>query len=185
MNQHRQPGPSRGGQHRQSRARSAGKLQRTWRFRSGSPEEEDDSPAEGTRTGKLPDSEEEQADEAPTKPKRQRVVLADRSPQPKTGLRPRAELAEQTSWGEMLIKDLIGAQLRLGLLVAGVAVLTFAGLPLAFALFPGFAELTVAGIPLAWVLLGIAPFPLLFGGGLLYNRIAQRQERAFVDMIES
>ncbi|MDV6014539.1 hypothetical protein [Haloechinothrix sp. LS1_15] len=139
------------------------------------------SPVEGTRAGQLP--EQNQVD-APTKPKRQRVVLAERGHQ-KTGLRPQVELAQQTSWGEMLIKDLISVQFRLAVVIGLIVAVLLGGLPLAFVLAPGFAELTVGTVPLAWLLLGLVPFPLLFGAGMLYNRIAERQERTFVDMIES
>ncbi|WP_089299538.1 hypothetical protein [Haloechinothrix alba] len=174
MNQHRSNQPRRGGQHRQPRHGSSEAGTRMWRAKPA-------SLTDGAQSGKLPSAE--QID-SPTKPKRQRVVLAD-SRQQKTGIRPRVELAQQTSWGEMLIKDLIGAQLKLGLAIGLVVLVLLGSLPVAFVVAPGFAEVTVAGIPLAWLLLGVVPFPLLFGAGLLYNRIAERHERAFVDMIEN
>lgn len=122
----------------------------------------------------------------PTKPKRQRVVLDDGIKTPATGsLRSRVELAQQTSWGEMLIKDLIRAMLRSGVLIAVVALLVLLGLPLAFWLVPAFAGFSVVGVPVAWLLLAVAPFPLLAVAGLWYSRVAERHERAFVDMIEN
>ncbi|MGH3949036.1 MAG: hypothetical protein ACRDSE_07920 [Pseudonocardiaceae bacterium] len=122
----------------------------------------------------------------PTRPKRERVVLADRArATTTTSLRGRVELAQQTSWGEMLIKDLIRAQLRTATGLAVLVVVLLGALPLTFALLPEFASFTVAGVPVAWVLLGVLPFPLLFGAGLWYNRRAERHERAFVDMIEN
>lgn len=122
----------------------------------------------------------------PTKPKRQRVVLADpAAPASATALRGRVELAEHTSWGEMLIKDLIRAQLRTGLAFGALVLLLGAGLPLAFALVPAMSGLIVAGVPIAWLLLGILSFPLLTVIGLWHHRIAERHERAFVDMIEN
>ncbi|MGH3515897.1 MAG: hypothetical protein ACRDQ7_00450 [Haloechinothrix sp.] len=132
-------------------------------------------------------SEPPKADEIdpPTKPKRERVVLADPSQSTSTTLRARVELAEQTSWGELLIKDLIRAQLRSGLALAALVVLLLGGLPLAFALAPSFASLTFVGVPVAWLVLGVLPFPLLFAVGLWYNSLADRHERAFVDMIEN
>lgn len=122
----------------------------------------------------------------PTKPKRQRVVLADpTSPAHATALRGRVELAEQTSWGEMLIRDLVRAQLRSALLMAGLLVSLVGGLALAFALVPGLATLTVGGIPVAWLLVATVPFPLLITIGYWHHRLAERHERAFVDMIEN
>jgi hypothetical protein len=122
----------------------------------------------------------------PTKPKRQRVVLDAGAPvtPAAAALHSRVELAQQTSWGEMLIKDLIRAMLRSGVWLALSGLLLIAALPLAMRLLPEFAQLTVLGVPVAGLLLGVAPFPLLGGLGLLYLRICERHERAFVDMIE-
>ena len=38
---------------------------------------------------------------------------------------------------------------------------------------------------LPWLLLGVLPFPVLFGIGLVYNRLAERHEKDFVNMVES
>jgi hypothetical protein len=131
------------------------------------------------RMPKTPEAEQQHA-----RPRRQRVVLADPR-QSASSLRARVELEEQTSWGELLIKDLVKAQLRTGILLALLVVVVLGSLPLAFFLAPGFAGATVIGVPLAWLLLGIVPFPLLFLVGLWYNRLAERHERDFVDMIEN
>lgn len=123
---------------------------------------------------------------APAKPpKRQRVVLADPRSRSTPTLRARVELEEQTSWGEALIKDLVKRQMRTALGLALLVLLTLASLPVAFYLSPGFAAIRVIGVPLAWLLLGIMPFPLLFGVGLIYNHLAEGHERDFVDLIES
>lgn len=126
----------------------------------------------------------EPAPEPPSRARRQRVVLAEPS-RGTTSLRARVELEEQTSWGELLIKDLIKAQLRSGLLLAALVLVLLGALPIAFYLSPTFATMRVLGIPLPWLLLGVAPFPLLFVVGLWYNRLAERHERDFVDMIEN
>ncbi|MFE0022158.1 hypothetical protein [Amycolatopsis sp. NPDC059021] len=118
------------------------------------------------------------------KPKRQRVILADPR-QASRALRSRVELEEQTSWGKLLIKDLVKVQLRTALLLALLVVVVFGSLPVLFYLLPGFARVTLAGIPVAWLILGVLPFPFLFGIGLWYNRLAERHERDFVDMIEN
>jgi hypothetical protein len=119
------------------------------------------------------------------KPKRERVILSD----PKRGsgtLRARVELEEQTSWGKLLVRDhLVKVQLRTALLLSLLVVVVFGSLPVLFYLLPGFSRLSLAGIPVAWLILGVLPFPFLFGVGLWYNRLAERNERAFVDMIEN
>jgi hypothetical protein len=133
-----------------------------------------------------PGPEEEPAKpEHHARPKRERVILND----PRRGagtLRARVELEEQTSWGKLLVKDhLVKVQLRTALLLSLVVVVVFGSLPVLFYLLPGFSRLSVAGIPVAWLILGVLPFPFLFGVGIWYNRLAERNERAFVDMIEN
>ncbi|PRX47857.1 hypothetical protein B0I33_105441 [Prauserella shujinwangii] len=118
------------------------------------------------------------------KVRRQKVVLAEPT-RSSHSLRARVELEEQTSWGEMLIKDLMKAQLRSGLLLAAFVLVLLGALPIAFYLSPTFATMRFVGVPLPWLLLGVAPFPLLFGVGLWYNRLAESHERDFVNMIEN
>lgn len=116
--------------------------------------------------------------------RRRRVVLSD-SRNPATVVRTIIELQEQTSVGEVLVLNLVRAQLRLALTLAGVVLVLLGGLPLAFFLSPTFACVTVIGVPLPWLLLGVLPFPLLFVVGYWYNRRAERHERDFVNMVES
>jgi hypothetical protein len=122
--------------------------------------------------------------ENPAKIRRRRVVLSDPR-QSATTLRARVELEEQTSWGELLITGLVKAQLKTSLLLGGLVVLVLLPLPVLFYLVPSFSSLKVIGVPLPWLILGVVPFPLLFAVGLWYNRLAERHERAFVDMIEN
>lgn len=122
-------------------------------------------------------------EDPPTKPRRKRVVLAD-SRAPVTVLRTVVELEEQTSYGEELVRQFIRIQLRTALKMWGAAVLALACLPALFFLLPQLSAVTVAGVRLPWLVLGVAPFPLLFGIGYWYNLVAERQERDFVAMVE-
>lgn len=117
-------------------------------------------------------------------PRRKRVVLND-SRNPVTVLRTITELEEQTSVGEALVRNLVRAQLRMALGLAALVGVPLAGLPLAFYLSPTFANLCVFGLRLPWLLLGVLPFPVLFGIGYWYNRLAERHEKDFVNMVES
>ncbi|MFB9690375.1 hypothetical protein [Amycolatopsis plumensis] len=132
-----------------------------------------------------PENERPPKPEHHAKPKRERVILAD----PRRGagtLRARVELEEQTSWGKLLVRDhLVKVQLRTALLLALLVVAVFGSLPALFYLLPGFSKASLLGIPVAWLILGVLPFPFLFGVGIWYNRLAERNERAFVDMIEN
>ena len=116
-------------------------------------------------------------------PRRKRVVLAD-SRAPVTVLRTVVELEEQTSYGEELVREFIRIQLRTAVRLALLAIVLLCGLPVLFFFVPGIADVTVAGVRLPWLLLGVAPFPVLFGIGYWYNVLAERHERDFVDMVE-
>jgi hypothetical protein len=117
-------------------------------------------------------------------PRRKRVVLND-SRNPVTVLRTMTELEEQTSVGEALVRNLVRVQLRMAIGLAALVGVPLAGLPLAFYLSPTFANLCVFGLRLSWLLLGVIPFPVLFAVGYWYNRIAERHEKDFVNMVES
>ncbi|MFD6791921.1 MULTISPECIES: hypothetical protein [Prauserella salsuginis group] len=116
--------------------------------------------------------------------RRQRVVLAEPS-RSSTSLRARVELEQQTSWGELLIKDLVKVQLRTAVLLGLLVLAVLCAIPAVFYVAPAVTELRLAGLPLPWLLLAVAPFPLMFGVGLWYNRLAERRERDFVNMIEN
>jgi hypothetical protein len=116
-------------------------------------------------------------------PRRKRVVLND-SRNPVTVVRVMTELEEQTSVGEALVRNLIRAQRRLAIGMAVITAVVFGSLPLAFYLAPGFATASVFGVRLPWLLLGVLPFPVLFAIGLAYNRLAERHEKDFVNMVE-
>lgn len=124
------------------------------------------------------------AQESGKPPRRKRVVLND-SRNPVTVLRTITELEEQTSVGEALVRNLVRAQLRMAIGLAALVGIPLAGLPLAFYLSPTFANLCVFGLRLPWLLLGVLPFPVLFGIGYWYNRLAERHEKDFVNMVES
>lgn len=118
------------------------------------------------------------------KPRRKRVVLND-SRNPVTVLRTISELEEQTSVGEVLVRDLVRTQFRMAVGLSAIAFVPLAALPLAFYLSPAFAAMTLFGVRLPWLLIGVLPFPLLFGVGYWYNRLAERHEKDFVNVVES
>jgi len=122
-------------------------------------------------------------EDPPTKPRRKRVVLAD-SRAPVTVLRTVVELEEQTSYGEELVSQLVRAQLRTAVRLWAFAVIPMACLPVLFFFLPQLSEVALAGVALPWWVLGIAPWPLLFGVAYWYNVKAERHEQDFVAMVE-
>ena len=136
--------------------------------------------------GRPPSAEDDAAPPSTSarKPRRKRVVLSD-ARNPVTVVRVITELEEQTSVGEALVRNLVRAQLKMALWLFLLTAVIFGSLPLAFYLSPRFADTSVFGVRLPWLLLGVLPFPLLFAIGLLYNRLAERHEKDFVNMVES
>jgi hypothetical protein len=94
-----------------------------------------------------------------------------------------ADLVEQTSVGEALVKGLVRAQLALALRLWLVVATGLGGLPLLFAVAPEVGAVKVAGIALPWLLLGVLSFPFLFGVGWAYVRWAERNEQDFTAVI--
>lgn len=135
-------------------------------------------------SGRNPPSEPTEPASPARKPRRKRIVLND-SRHPVTVVRVITELEEQTSVGEALVRNLVRAQLRMAVGLGLLTAVLFGGLPLAFYLSPAFATATVFGVRLPWLLLGVLPFPVLFAIGLVYNRLAERHEKDFVNMVES
>lgn len=118
------------------------------------------------------------------KPRRKRVVLNDPR-NPVTVIRTITELAEQTSVGEALVRDLIHRQFRAALGCSAVVVLVLGAVPIVFYCYPAFAAITVIGVRLPWLVLGVLPFPLLFGVGYGYSRLTERYEKDFVTLVEN
>ena len=119
-------------------------------------------------------------------PPRRVVVTGPRSP---TVRRPPGApgvraLDEQTAVGELLVRSLIRAQLQLALRSAAVLGVLLGGLPLLFALAPGTRDARVLGLPLPWLLLGVLVYPALWLVGWVHVRLAERNERDFVELVE-
>lgn len=94
------------------------------------------------------------------------------------------ELEEQTSIGEVLVRNLVRVQLRIILLLTAALAIVLFGLPLLLWTVPAVADATAFGIPLAWLLLGVVIYPFLLLIGYLYVRAAERHERDFIRMVE-
>jgi hypothetical protein len=121
-----------------------------------------------------------------TPPPRRVVVTGARSrtvrrPPGRSGVQ---ALDELTVVGELLVRSLVRAQLMLGLRIAAVFACLLGGLPLLFAVLPATRDLEVAGLALPWLLLGVLVYPTLLAGGWLYVRLAERNERDFVELVE-
>ncbi|OKH69598.1 hypothetical protein [Mycolicibacterium sp.] len=117
------------------------------------------------------------------RPQRQRVVLAHR--RGARMVRTRIEVQEQTQVGDALVRGLVRAQLGLALRLASVVVATVVTLVVLNATVPELAEFNVFGIRLNWLILAGLVYPLLYGVGRLYVRLAEQAERDFVRVVDS
>jgi hypothetical protein len=84
----------------------------------------------------------------------------------------------------LLVATLIRAQLSLALRLAAVFGCLLGGLPLLLAVSPEIRNAKAFGLQLPWLLLGIVMYPLLLAGGLLYVRLAERNEQDYADLVE-
>ena len=93
------------------------------------------------------------------------------------------EIDEQTRLGEVYMRSLLRAQLRLGVAVAAATLGVLALLPVLFALAPRLGEIELWGIPAPWLILGGLVYPLLVAAAWFYVRHAERVERDFADLV--
>ncbi|CAN5744805.1 hypothetical protein BH09ACT8_BH09ACT8_37250 [soil metagenome] len=112
---------------------------------------------------------------------RKRVVLAHR--RGARMVRTRVELQEQTEVGDALVRGLVRAQLGLALRLAAVVLCVIIAIPLLGNAFPALEALTVFGIRVNWLILGVLLYPLFYGVGRLFVRLAEQSERDFIGIV--
>jgi hypothetical protein len=96
-----------------------------------------------------------------------------------------AEIEQQTETGELLLRNLLRAQLALGLRLGLVAVFVLGALPVLFLVLPRFGSFEIAsGVTLPWLVLGLLPYPFMLALAWLYVRTAERNELDFADNVE-
>lgn len=115
-------------------------------------------------------------------PPRQRIVLAHR--RGARMVRTRVEVQEQTEVGDALVRGLVRAQLGLALRLAAIVTAVAVAIPLLGSVFPELEALTVFGVRVNWLLLGALLYPLFYGVGRLYVRLAEQAERDFVAVVD-
>ena len=93
------------------------------------------------------------------------------------------EIDEQTRLGEIYMSALIRSQRRLAIVIVSTIGVLLAGTSLATAAAPRFARAWVLGIPLPWLLLGVVIYPLLILLAWYAIRHAERNERAFAELV--
>lgn len=117
------------------------------------------------------------------RPQRQRVVLSHR--RGTRMVRTRVELQEQTDVGDALVRGLVRAQLGLALRLAALVVGGAVTLALSDSAFPALSALSPFGVRPNWLMLGVLIYPVLYGLGRLYIRLAEQGERDFIRIVEA
>jgi hypothetical protein len=116
--------------------------------------------------------------------KRERIVLAKRRSS-RPVVRTLTEVEDLTDIGQMLLKQLVWAQLRLAMWLLLLIVVVLVSIPLAFFLAPTLGTTTIVGLRLPWLLLGLAVYPFFVAVAWFYNRSADRTERDFAKWVEN
>ena len=75
----------------------------------------------------------------------------------------------------------MGLALRLAALVVGA----MTALALLNSAFPAFSATTVFGFRPNWLILGVLVYPLMYGIGRLYIRLAEQGERDFIRIVDT
>ena len=122
-----------------------------------------------------------------TQPPSDRVrVTSPWTARPRAGSRRTAagEIDAQSEVGEIYLQTLLRAQLRLALGILLILALTVGLLPLAFWLIPALTSHRVLDMPVSWIVLAFGCYPVLALLGWRYLRLAERNERAFVRVME-
>jgi hypothetical protein len=94
-----------------------------------------------------------------------------------------SEIDAQTELGEVYVRSLVRSQLRLALRVTAILVLTLGLLPVLFASSATARRTALLGVPLPWWLLGVLVYPFLVLLAWLYVVRAERNERAFRELV--
>jgi hypothetical protein len=118
-------------------------------------------------------------------PRRERIV-APRRTAPRVAAQHAVshDIDEQTHVGEVYMRALLRVQLRLALVVIVVFLVVLGCLPLLFVLDRDLSDSDLLGIPVPWLVLGFLVYPVLIGGGWVYVRLAERNEREFAEFVE-
>jgi hypothetical protein len=116
--------------------------------------------------------------------KRERIVLAKRRSSRRV-VRTLAELEDQTSVGEVLVRQLVRVQLMLSIRLMTLTVVVLGSIPVVFLLVPSLGTTTLLGLRLPWLLLGLAIYPFFVAVAWSYNRGAERNEQDFAEMVEN
>lgn len=100
-------------------------------------------------------------------------------------VRTRVEVQEQTEVGDALVRGLVRAQLGLALRLGALVFGALSVIALLDSVFPRFSDLTVFGFRPNWLMLAVLVYPVMYGIGRLFVRLAEQSERDFVRVVDA
>lgn len=100
-------------------------------------------------------------------------------------VRTRVEVQEQTEVGDALVRGLVRAQLGLALRLGALVFGALSVIALLDSAFPQFSELTVFGFRPNWLMLGALVYPVMYGIGRLFVRLAEQGEHDFIRVVDA
>lgn len=126
-----------------------------------------------------------QAPDPQSTPERVRVTSSRRAARAPLRRPLEADLDEQTELGEVYLRGLMRAQLRLAATILTLGVAALGGLPLLFSLVPAARDTRLFGVPVAWLLIGVLVYPVTVMVAATYVRRATRIESSFTQIVKS
>lgn len=93
------------------------------------------------------------------------------------------ELSDQTALGDIYVRGLMRAQLRLAASLLLLTLVLLGSLPIFFAIVPQTREVHIGPFPLPWLTLGVLVYPATVALARYYVRASERLEAAFIDVI--
>ena len=93
------------------------------------------------------------------------------------------EIEEQTDLGQWYVASLIRSQRRLAAVVTIGAIGVLVAIALLPSLAPGWIRWRVLGLSVPWLVLGLAIYPAMIVVAALAVRQAERNERAFRELV--
>ena len=125
-----------------------------------------------------------QSETAPVTPQRRVVVWGNAHIPLQHDVIGPGDLRGDTSYGRLLVRSLMRAQLGLSLMCLALALTVTASYPVIMALLPTARRVRVLGLPLTLVVLGAGIYPVLLLIGWFYNRQASQLEAHFADLVD-
>jgi hypothetical protein len=94
------------------------------------------------------------------------------------------DLHDDTSYGRLLVRSLMHAQISLSLMCLAIALTVTASIPVLAAVYPEVIRFRLLGLPLTALVLGGGIYPVLLAIGWFYHHQAGKLEARFLELVD-